>query len=177
MKEYLCVCSNCGNIFIDDNPGEDSEMLEVPSGTERLKIFHTIGEGRVLACPHCCTDSYLLDIETEGQLEKFIHLRDDIEKGARTFKRHVYIVQQTFFDHENKHEISVLFCKVYETGEDALKAIIDNMANSLVGNAFLSDEDLWDEISKCKKAIVKNRTYYSDMLDYEYCVCELTEDF
>lgn len=59
----LCTCNNCGSIFEDMNPGDDSieytgrQYNHLPELPTILLDDGTIGYG----CPECKTDGYLQD--------------------------------------------------------------------------------------------------------------------
>lgn len=66
---YLTTCINCGNIWEDTNPSDDSkdyaETAENLQFTPLEQGEDADGEGYSHHCPTCKTDSYLVDNKQE----------------------------------------------------------------------------------------------------------------
>lgn len=64
MKHYLCKCNRCDSILFDENPGENSVLIDITTIEEPINnMIHFYGGGKFYwGCPNCCTDSYLTDI-------------------------------------------------------------------------------------------------------------------
>ena len=72
MKRYLCYCTYCGTIMIDENPSNESIILDVPECANDMMVLEDV-DGSVCVCPNCNDDSYLIDITSKKQLNKLIH--------------------------------------------------------------------------------------------------------
>lgn len=64
----LCTCNNCGNVYIDTNPGDNSidyDNSKLPElGIDELPVIHMDEDGQTYTgsgCPVCGTDEYLVD--------------------------------------------------------------------------------------------------------------------
>lgn len=60
----LCTCNNCGQIFQDPNPGNESENYPDSTHFDSLiKLYADVNkpETGYWGCPTCCTDSFLID--------------------------------------------------------------------------------------------------------------------
>ena len=71
VKEQLCICNNCGTIYVDENPSDQPE-IEVISGEypnlPKIKDSET-GE-MIWGCDKCGTDGYLADVTDYKELIK-----------------------------------------------------------------------------------------------------------
>lgn len=67
MKDtYLCTCTHCENILIDENPQIGAPLYDLkdyPKALEMVKVFEELGdpETQYWACPICLTDGFLAD--------------------------------------------------------------------------------------------------------------------
>lgn len=60
----LCTCGNCGNVYRDLNPSDESKYYDSKVGDEFIivDLAHLEENGETfLGCPVCQTDSYLQD--------------------------------------------------------------------------------------------------------------------
>lgn len=58
----LCKCNNCGGIFEDTNPSDESfEFPDLLMSYQELELICEDGEF-FTGCPNCKTDGYLMDI-------------------------------------------------------------------------------------------------------------------
>ena len=64
MKDYLCKCNMCDSILFDENPDENSVLIDITTIEEPINNMIQFYSGGKFywGCPNCCTDSYLTDI-------------------------------------------------------------------------------------------------------------------
>ena len=66
-KQYLCKCNLCDSIMFDENPGENSVLIDITTiekPINRMIQFHD-GSEFYWGCPNCSTDSYLMDLTND----------------------------------------------------------------------------------------------------------------
>lgn len=66
-KHYLCKCNMCDAIMFDENPGENSILIDVTIIDKPINYmiqFHDDSEF-YWGCPNCSTDSYLMDLTND----------------------------------------------------------------------------------------------------------------
>ena len=69
MKDYLCKCNNCGAIMFDERPQTGAKQFDAPQTTIEMEHLSDVeGDGDFWGCPNCGTDAYLMDIESETEL-------------------------------------------------------------------------------------------------------------
>ena len=63
-KQYLCKCNMCDAIMFDENPGENSILIDITKIEKPINhmIQFRDGDEFYLGCPNCSTDSYLMDL-------------------------------------------------------------------------------------------------------------------
>lgn len=62
MKDYLCKCNNCDEVFIDTNPQTNAIIHEL-TGNERKLTIQVDSDGEwFTGCPNCKDDGYLTDM-------------------------------------------------------------------------------------------------------------------
>ncbi|NDV80777.1 hypothetical protein [Bacteroides sp. 51] len=59
-RDYLCQCTNCGTILIDESPQVGAKKF-ILSGNEITMERFCDEDGGFWGCPKCETDSYLVD--------------------------------------------------------------------------------------------------------------------
>ena len=72
VKEPLCKCNNCDNIWVDRNPQVNQKIFEVdknhPSLVQIIDSFDVDSVEMYWGCPECRTDGNLSDFEGEIEI-------------------------------------------------------------------------------------------------------------
>lgn len=69
-KEHVCICNNCGELFIDTNPQTGQRIYEIDAFGMQELIGHE--------CPNCETDGHLMDVNEDIE-EVYSHTVESIE--------------------------------------------------------------------------------------------------
>jgi len=75
--ELICACNNCGTCFIDENPQTDTPKLLVNVFKLQPIQKFSVGENSFWGCPNCKTDDYLIDVDSQEQLDELQNKKDD----------------------------------------------------------------------------------------------------
>lgn len=74
MKENICKCTNCDSLLYDENPQTDAVQFDTTNiGVQILPMEQLNDDGETFwGCGNCQSDSYLMDIHSQEELDKFI---------------------------------------------------------------------------------------------------------
>ena len=81
----LCTCNNCGNIYEDMNPSDESIEYPLIEGIKELPTIKLEDGDTGYGCPECKTDGYLQDNINElagGEAKKLFDILDNIGKAG-----------------------------------------------------------------------------------------------
>lgn len=64
MKEYICICNNCGCLMYDENPNTSQPKIDINNIEQPVVSMELINEegDSYYGCPNCETDAYLMDV-------------------------------------------------------------------------------------------------------------------
>ena len=63
-KNYLCECNMCGSLLFDENPSENSILIDITTIEKPINHMVQLQDDSEFywGCPNCSTDSYLKDL-------------------------------------------------------------------------------------------------------------------
>lgn len=62
MKTYLCKCTKCDVVLLDQNPQKGAVRQPIPEGARDMELINDGSGGYIWTCPECGMDDFLIDL-------------------------------------------------------------------------------------------------------------------